>query len=165
MQQKDKNREKPWYTNYILWLIILIPVATVIAGLTTLYIAVNATQSPVLEDYYKSGLSPGKNTNAAEQAAALGIEGSIFKKQLILIGNLPHDQEVIIWLRHPTLAKSDIRYTLKPNHEGIYPLPDEMMEKFKEHKWYLEIQPPDESWEIKGTAPIEKDRYILTPYG
>ena len=45
--------DRPWYRYPLLWLAILLPASSVVAGLTTLYIAVINADAPVVDEWYK----------------------------------------------------------------------------------------------------------------
>lgn len=45
MKQHQAIEDQPWYQNYMVWMIILLPATVVVAGLMTVYIAMqNAPQ-------------------------------------------------------------------------------------------------------------------------
>lgn len=166
---EPKNLDNlPWYKNHILLLIIFIPCAAVIAGLSTLFIAINATYSEVLPSYYKQGVSPGQNNRSTFEAQRLGLEASIFNQQLVIVGDFNALEPLNFYLSHPTVDAQDLSYRLQlknPDEAGVYTVPDEVFEQLKQHKWYLELRPLDNSWLLKGTATLDMDRYHLTPHG
>ena len=45
----------PWYVHFWPWFIVALLGTTVVAGLTTVYIAASGADSLVVDDYYKEG--------------------------------------------------------------------------------------------------------------
>ena len=64
-QEPESNA--PWWTHGHVWLLISGPVAVVIAGFVTLWLALGTPDPVVAEDYYRRGLDINK-TLVKEQA-------------------------------------------------------------------------------------------------
>ena len=74
MNELTLNQEtKPWYREPFVWLIITFPMAAVLAGFYTLYLAVVSYDGLVVDDYYKEGLAINKRIEKQDVANAYGL--------------------------------------------------------------------------------------------
>ena len=69
VQQQSPIAPPPWYRQFWPWLLISIPLLTVIAGVATIWIASREPVALVHDDYYKEGLAINQNL-ARDRAAA-----------------------------------------------------------------------------------------------
>ena len=63
----------PWYKYKLVWMIIAIPAASVIAGINMIYLAVNTDDGLVVDDYYKEGMAINQSLQRDKTAAELGL--------------------------------------------------------------------------------------------
>jgi hypothetical protein len=63
----------PWYKYKLVWMIIAIPAASVIAGINMIYLAVNTDDGLVADDYYKEGMAINQSLQRDKAAAELGL--------------------------------------------------------------------------------------------
>ena len=63
----------PWYKHKLVWMIIAIPAASVIAGINMIYLAVNTDDGLVVDDYYKEGMAINQSLQRDKTAAELGL--------------------------------------------------------------------------------------------
>jgi hypothetical protein len=61
----------------LVWLVVGIPLLTVVAGLITLWIAFQRADSNVTEDYYKEGLAINRKIERDQRARDYGLSGSM----------------------------------------------------------------------------------------
>ena len=64
----------PWWKHGHVWLVITGPVAVVVAGLITVWIAVRSPDPVVAEDYYRRGVEINK-TLARDKALMPALQG------------------------------------------------------------------------------------------
>ncbi|ABE46192.1 FixH family protein [Polaromonas sp. JS666] len=64
----------PWWRHGLVWLVIAGPVAVVVAGLVTVWIAVRSPDPVVAEDYYRRGVEINK-TLARDKALMPALQG------------------------------------------------------------------------------------------
>lgn len=69
-----QDKPEPWWTVGPMWLVVLGPVAVVVAGFVTLAIALRVPDPVVTEDYYRKGLEIGKNLPAEEVQMAPAMQ-------------------------------------------------------------------------------------------
>ena len=107
---------KPWYKQFWPWLIIAFPASAVIAGLTTLYIAIEYQDPLVKDDWYKDGKAINRRVEYDNNALALGIKAEINFDDLTgdISLKISHTDQsfsipdnLYLELIHPTLAERD----------------------------------------------------------
>jgi len=64
----------PWWKHGLVWLVIAGPVAVIVAGLVTVWIAVRSPDPVVAEDYYRRGVEINK-TLARDKALMPALQG------------------------------------------------------------------------------------------
>ncbi|MFN3587654.1 MAG: FixH family protein, partial [Moraxellaceae bacterium] len=64
---------RPWYRQFWPWFIMSLPAAAVVAGLTTVWIAVKNQDSVVRDDWYKDGKSINQSFARDDAARARGL--------------------------------------------------------------------------------------------
>ena len=60
---------RPWYRHLWPWLLIAPPLAAVLGGAATLWLAIASDDGLVAKDYYKQGLAVSKQSTPAADAA------------------------------------------------------------------------------------------------
>ena len=71
----------PWYKYKLVWMIIAIPAASVIAGINMIYLAVNTDDGLVVDDYYKEGMAINQSLQRDKTAAELGLTARLVIEQ------------------------------------------------------------------------------------
>lgn len=137
MQEKQSHPYIPWYKNHILLLIIFIPFATVCASMYTIYLAISSKDAPVLDGYYKTGVSPNKMNLNDQNIQSATLDPS--RALLILKRTTPSKEPLTLTLEHPTIAASDRTYPLIASADNQYPLPQEILTHLKNQRWYLKL--------------------------
>jgi hypothetical protein len=74
MTVSSKNAAQPWWRFGHVWLLIAGPVAVVIAGFITLYLALSRPDPVVDADYYRKGVEINKTLEAAPAALAPAVQ-------------------------------------------------------------------------------------------
>ena len=155
----------PWYRQFWPWFLIALPATAVIAGLTTLWIAMDDPDGLVVGDYYKEGLAINERLARDEAARALGlkvhlsIDGGAVDARLQNELNLP---ALHLRLMHPTRGRNDIDVFLAAQPDGGFrgELP-----ALSEGHWYLHLEPPDASWRLRGRLRVPGDAEVLLGTG
>lgn len=152
---------QPWYRQFWPWFIISLPLASVIAGVSTFIIAHRQTLDLVAEDYYQKGKAINQDLGKQEAAQAAGIRASLHIQAdgdwlLTLSGrDLRPNEALRLTLFHATLAIRDRRFLLTADAKGRYRLqPDAPLSG----KWHLRLEPLDERWRLQQSIrlPLSK---------
>ncbi len=146
----------PWA---LLW---LLPALSVVAGLTTVYIAVRYGDSMVKDDYYRQGLAYNSQQTADQQAAAMRLHAMILLLDQQLLVTLSAEQlpvlpdTLTLHLSHPTEKSADMVLTLTRQQGAQFQstaLPTIAT------NWHVQLAPADGSWRLRGRwqppAPVQ----------
>jgi hypothetical protein len=142
---------KPWYRERWPWLLMAGPVAVLVAGAVTTWIAFGSADGLVADDYYKQGLAINRRLARDEAAQRLGISGEVRldrgRLTVTLRGAAP--EALFVHLAHATRAGHDMRLRLTPNASGVYeadlpPLPA--------GRWRIAIEDPRGAWRLVKEA-------------
>ncbi len=144
---------QPWYRIPLVWVVIGIPVFSVIITLCFVWISVQTFDGVVVDDYYRKGLQINRDLARDRYAAAKGIEafGEIAASRLRLqfesdVAEAWPDQLPISFY-HPTVANRDVTATLIHNGDGQYSAANLQLAP---GKWNIVTE--TESWRLRGTV-------------
>ena len=140
------------YREPMVWLIIALPAASVVAGLMLVATAVRSGGADEVTDKVQrhaqiqlTELGPDQRARAMNAAVILRIDpGSI--EVLPVSGNLPRDQTLVLDLNHPTDASRDLRLLLLPSSQG-WRIASQVDTS---HDWIARLGPVDGAWRVLG---------------
>lgn len=163
------NELTPWYKQFWPWFIMALPASAVVAGIITIFIAVNNPDGLVKDDYYKAGLGINRTLEREQNAANLGLSAAAEwqprqqQVSLQLVALKPVNSErLLLNLIHPTRSGQDMQIPLL--HQGNGQYTGLLAEAPQAGNWYLFITPEDESWRLNGRARLpEQTSWKLTP--
>lgn len=116
----------PWYRTPMMWLLIAFPLASVLGGFATLWLAIQSDDGLVVDDYYRRGkeinLALGRDRAAAERGmrAVLYLDRSLGEMRIELHGGGALPERLDVLLLHATRAGHDRRYSLARGPAGHY---------------------------------------------
>ncbi|MCS6785659.1 MAG: FixH family protein [Thiobacillaceae bacterium] len=152
--------DRPWWKEPMLWLIVGLPAAAVVAGLITWKIAADGADSLVAEDYYKQGMAIHQTLEKETRAAALGltIELSLHGSELRgqLHGRLDsYPDRLLLNLVHPARAEQDVSLVLTATDRGEYRA---TLPALAPGPRRVVLQPENEEWRLSARAqwPLDK---------
>lgn len=138
---------EPWYRHLWPWLLIAGPAAVIVAGLATLWLAIESADGLVADDYYKQGMAINKRMAREETARRLGISADIVLQagriRIELKGEAP--EALFVQLAHATRAGHDLRLRLAPIAPGTY---EAELDKLVPGHWRVVIEDPRGTWRI-----------------
>ena len=144
--------ERPWYREPMVWLVILLPTAAVIAALASVVTAVVTRDAVVADEYRKEGLAINRDPTRDLAAKRLGIsaavtlEGGTLAVRLAT-GSAPAPRGIVVIFSHATRAEHDRLVTLTAGADGVYTAP---LPSLAPGHWYLEVSPADRAWRLTG---------------
>lgn len=147
VSQAAKKPPIPWYKNYILILMIFLPLFSVAGSIATLVLAIKSDQSAVMQGYYKDGLAPRQ---LAASAKSLQIRGEIAQGVLSLQGS--EAPVLLLKLEHPTVDDKDLYFEVARNAQGQYPLNPAILQHLQMYRWYVQLSDQGQTWRISGEA-------------
>jgi uncharacterized protein len=141
------SQSKKWMKNPWVWLIIALPLSSVIAGIATVIITSQNQPEMIVDDYYKKGKAINQELSLYNAFKATGInlqvkmDGSRFElKASELIPALK------VTLVHSTQGKRDLSFVVTPNASGSLA---KTLENEISGKWNLFVEPMDGSWKVQ----------------
>ncbi len=125
MNIRETLDDTPWYRQFWPWVLIALPSCAVIAGITTVFIAMHDPDGLVVDDYYKAGLAINRSMERDRAAAERGIRGRLLIEHGALRVDLASAQGLMsepvqVKLLHATRAGNDQNFQLAPSAEGGY---------------------------------------------
>lgn len=162
----DNEDISPWWRQPWPWFLMALPMAAVVGGIVTIWLATRDADSLVSDDYYKEGLAIRQVLDRDAKAKVLGIGADLSAQgtqlQARLAGRLDTlPPALTLHLIHPTRAEQDKTLNLQPGPDGIYHailpiLPAGMRQ--------IVLEPSDRSWRLTGEwrSPFT-ERLILRP--
>jgi hypothetical protein len=155
---------RSWRREPMVWLVIALPLLTVVAGLATAMIA--AQGPPDRMDANVRRVAQVQTSDLAPDlaAAARGVEGEIaFERRdgrftLRIVG--APDADLQLWLRHPGDARRDLRATLLASGDGHYVA---ALGALGAGPWNLTLSGDDGAWRVTGRLAAGANRATLLP--
>jgi hypothetical protein len=148
----DTARARPWYREPMLWLVILLPAAAVVAALASVVIAFVTRDAVVADEYRKEGLAINLDPTRDLAAQRLGVGAELsFAAGTVSVrldpGTAAPPTQLVLLLSHATRAEQDrlVRLTAGPNGSYSAALP-----ALAPGHWYLEVSPADRAWRLTG---------------
>ena len=142
----------PWYKYKLVWMIIAIPAASVIAGINMLYLAVNTDDGLVVDDYYKEGMAINQSLHRDRTAAELGLSARLIIEEsgdMVRLsfnkGSLAeYPEQLTLHLQHATRAVNDqiIPLVRAPQDQYI----GYLQQTIREGVWYITLS--TEEWRL-----------------
>ncbi|HUF21225.1 MAG TPA: FixH family protein [Burkholderiales bacterium] len=141
----------PWYREPWPWIVMSIPGASVVLGITLLTIAVKNQDGLVADDYYKRGLAINMVIERERHAAELGLRAQVmFSESLVRVflqGDAATSPTLKLRLVHPTLAEKDVGIVLTPIASGWY---EGELARPAATRWQVQLENADRTWRLAG---------------
>ncbi|MBF8270522.1 MAG: FixH family protein [Gammaproteobacteria bacterium] len=147
-----------WYREPYVWLLIAIPLATVIASVITARLALQTDDGLVVDDYYKQGLEINRVLERDRRTEELGIAANLQLNEpqhtfrLFLTGNenfLPPETITLSFL-HATRGGFDRK--IQVSRTGNYLYQADLPELVK-GRWHIQMETGE--WRVSQTILIE----------
>lgn len=160
------TQHSPWYRDYWPWFLISLPASAVVAGLITLWLAIQSDDGVVVDDYYKQGLAINRTLARDETAARLQLmadmrlaDGNV---TLTLSGQLTsYPEQISLRIAHPTRAGMDQTALLSHISNGRYTGRAQLPAA---GRWALVLEDPGKIWRLNGQITQGGEtRVILKP--
>lgn len=158
------NTGKPWYRQFWPWFLIALPATSVVAGLTTLGIAIRNQDSLVRDDWYKDGKAINQSLARDAVATRLGISAELridtmtgdMTARMTGNGEFRMPSSMTLTLSHPTLADQDQTVALSRQEDGHY---KGVLKHGLQGRHYIELGTPD--WRLRSTRDFPLDTLTL----
>ena len=140
-----------WWRQPWPWFLMSLPMAAIIGGVITAWLATRDADSLVSDDYYKEGLAIRQVLDRDAKAKALGVAATLDvqggRLSVALSGNVGKVSGLRLHLIHPTRAEQDLSVNLPaaPGRPFAADLPP-----LQAGKRQLVLEPNDRSWRLTG---------------
>ncbi len=148
----NSDSQYRWYQIPIVWMVIGIPLVSIIVTLSIVWISVKTFDGVVVDDYYRKGLEINRELARDRNAKRIGLEAMAsiiddrLRFELRSNSNEPWPDKLELGFYHPTVSNRDVLVTLVHEGSGIYSaLPPQLAFG----KW--NIMTGTETWRLKGT--------------
>ncbi len=153
----------------LVWLVFGLPALVVVAGLTTLAIAIQHRDGGDVNDaVQRMAQIQQTDLGADERAHALGLRALLRERDgrvevLPLAGQLPRGQSLRLVAEHPTDRTQDRVLELQPQPQAQGWLSSEPFESARGNAWKFTLTPGNESWRLRARMPKEQSSVVLLP--
>jgi hypothetical protein len=153
--QPARASATPWYRVPIVWLAIALPLTAVIAGFTTLWLAIVSDDGLVADDYYRRGQEINRDLTRDRAAAARGLKamlrwqppGELRIRFNVEAAALPTQLEV--QFLHATRGGLDQKILLTRAPDGSYRT---LLPALADGRWHVQLAGDD--WRLSGTLSV-----------
>jgi uncharacterized protein len=141
----------PWYREFYVWMVIAIPLSSVLVCMVLLTAAIRSDDGVVVDDYYKQGMAINLVLARDERAALLGLSAEVshdaasgtLRVELASTTAATLPATLALALLHPTRAGSDHHIVIDRVPDGSY---FGVVPELARGDYQLEIEGPD--WRI-----------------
>ncbi len=154
----------PW-RNPVMWLVIGLPLLSVIAGVSLVVIAVRAGGADVVTDPVRrvsqiqtADLGPDAEARKLGLSVVLRVEDGVVEV-LPATGKFDATAPLHLDLEHPARQAEDLHLELLPHGPGW------RVEQAVDpaHDWIARLRPADRSWRLQGRLPRQQHAARLAP--
>ena len=163
MNKKSEINLNSWKRVPIVWMVIAIPLSSVLVGMVMLWLAISSYDGLVVDDYDQHGKEINRTLARNKTALEYGISAElqllplsgILKLRLSSTKGLAQANTLPLRFVHRTQAGEDISIILQksPNGEYIAPLP-----MLKASNWIVQLETRE--WRITGQVPMPGSKLI-----
>ena len=144
----------PWFRQPLVWMIIAIPLSSVIMGVVIISLSVSSFDGLVADDYYKRGLQINRVLDRDVAATRAGLSaqldlgsGATRLDLVATAAGFPAPATVTLDLSYSTRAGLDRSVQLVRTPDGFYAGP--MLEALTPGRWYVQVAAGD--WRLTGS--------------
>lgn len=160
----DKPKQ-PFWKMPIMWLVIGLPLASVVAGVSLVIIATRSGGTDVVsEDVRRVSQIQTTDLGPDAQAHSLGLSAVLRADEGVLevipaTGEFDRDAPLRVVLQHPSRGSEDLALELAPSDTGW-----RLQQSIDQgHDWIVELAPADGSWRLQGRLPRQQHATRLAP--
>ena len=149
------DRKRPFWREPMMWLVIALPLASVVAGVILLTLAFRDSSDSVGDVVQRtaqvqvSDLGPDARARDLRLSAIVRVDEEGYVEVLPVTGEFDRGQPLRIVLRHPARAAADVELRAAPSDNGWRAEADPGLG----HDWKLELMPEGMRWRLQGRLP------------
>ena len=162
MTDSDKT---PFWKIPMMWLVIGLPLASIVAGVSLVVIAVRSGGADVVRDEVQrvsqiqtTDLGPDAHAQELGLSAIVRIDDKLIEV-IPVTGDFRRSAPLQLVLGHPTRAAEDVTVVLVPGGNGWSA--EAVIDG--NHDWSLELAAEDGSWRLQGRLPKQQQAARVAP--
>lgn len=145
--------QAPWYRHRWPWLLMIGPVAVLIAGAITIWISFSGADALVVDDYYKQGKAINQDLRRDVVAARRGLTASLQYDAAngYVAGRLEgmgKPATLLVQVLHPTVPEKDVRRIVAVDSNGNFAFPLPLLDRAN---WTVQLEDQDKQWRLQGS--------------
>jgi hypothetical protein len=156
MTQNTPSSPIPWYRQPWPWLLMSMPLAALVGGAITLWLALTSNHALVVDDYYREGKAINLELARDSEATRLGLAATLATGAdgsamlTITAGDVAALPPFVTmrWI-HATQAEQDHNMALAAKSPGIYTSADSIPQN---GRWNIVLEDPDRRWRLVAKA-------------
>ncbi len=153
---------RPWYAHRWPWLLMIGPVAVVLAGIHTTMIAFSEQDALVVDDYYKQGKAINMDLRRDRVAAdmQLKMELGYDAANGMISGSLKglqKDEAIVLRLVHSTQPEKDMKLRVQPDAQGRFSATLPMLDIAR---WQVLVENEQRDWRLHAPWNWPQERRI-----
>lgn len=157
-------KARPWYRHLWPWLLMAGPVAVILAGSYTIWLAFSRQDAMVVDDYYRQGKAINQDLRRDRVATTLGLSFAAeydpangqLKGALLGFGK-PVAGDLIVRLAHSTQPEKDLQLLARPDHNGDFTI---MLPMLEQGRWQVVVESAKREWRLNGAWKWPQQRSI-----
>jgi len=164
-----EQQSSPWYKNMWVWLIIALPLSSIIGGIIMVNVAVNGGSDIVVDNYYKQGkainLVLDQDIQAREMDLRAALDFDFAGGELRVSFNhlAQTTSQLELELMHPLEAKKDVTILLSQVAPGEYRA---LMKGLLKNRYHLSLhEQANPVWRLTGDINFDQTaQFVLVPH-
>ena len=156
---------KPWYKQIWPWILISLPVFSVLKAVHTVYIMNQQSPDLVVDDYYAEGKAINQNLSLYREAAARNLHANILlagnKAVLTFQANSVLDKQLTLDFVHNTIASKDFKVIAERSGESMYVAE---LPVTPTGKWSLVVHDAANQWKLRASLSLPATAAIKLTY-
>jgi hypothetical protein len=158
--KSNQTETRPWYKEPFVWMLIGVPMSSVIVGSFFIYLAASTKDTLVRDNYYKDGLAINQELQWDKKAKSLDVKLSILIEDNTATIKLLGSRQVppntlLLKLSHPTLKDRDRDAFLQLSENGDY---IGYIDTFEDSRFYLLVESVEQQWRVRKSMTITQGR-------
>jgi hypothetical protein len=148
------QQKRPVWREPMMWLVIGLPLASVVAGVILVGLATRDASDSVGDVVQRTAQIQVSDLGPDARARELGLSAIVridegYVEVLPVTGEFDRTQPLRVLLRHPTLAAVDMELSAVPGDHGWRTAAEVALD----HDWTLEVMPEGRPWRLQGRLP------------
>ena len=160
--QQNEQVTRPWYREPMVWLVIAIPLSSIIYGIFFLIVSITSFDGMVVDDYYKEGKQINRELKRDKAALAHGLTAQVMIENkavtvfILATRNYTPPPALEVRFLYSTRADIDKEIFVEQVSPGIY---KGNLAELETGRWNVQIASDD--WRLMGSMRMPGGRKVL----